>query len=306
MNIKILSLFCILLCMNACAQSTKEIAGQYSLQGGLLVINPNNTFVVIGMGTIIKGNIEIQDTLVKLIPYKPKQPFVLYGRILQTRITGNTIMFQSFSETNSLINYEENNSTFNKMKQVFNPDANCIDYPTVLDNSNINQKIYLAIEDSSEVYEYPINHGYNDFIAIYLPQYENADMRDIYFTMRNGKIYLNGEIQEKIVADTLSKKDLDKIIGMYERAYSESEYYYCNPAYNFFEENGIDLSQYKKEKYGDEYYYLNKYNAEEDDSDSYHNIGKIYEYKKITPTVLKNKRYTIEKSSVFNYNCTNQ
>lgn len=83
---------------------------------------------------------------------------------------------------------------------------------------------------------------------------------------------------------------------MYNRAFPKTEYYYCNEAYNFFEENGIDVhtDQYEKVVNFDEYYYKDKYNdppllhetddsyeyTENDKNEQYNDKCHINEYKK--------------------------
>ena len=299
--IKLIILLPFLTNITCCAQNSSKIAGQYKLQGSAMIINPDNTFLIVAYGTVVKGTVEFQDTIVKLIPYKPKVPFVLYGRKNQSKVSRNTIMFQSFNEAQTLINYDENNKSLQKMKHVFNLDANCIDYPNVLNNFNNNAKFYFAIKDQKEVYEFENNQGFNDFIVLYLP--EKNKISALYFMLnkeKNAIMYDGKEISKE--ENLIKEADIKQIMGMYDRVFSESENYYCNPAYNFFEEKGIDLSQYKKEKYKDEYYFVNKYN-DRGDKNEYQNIGIIYEYKKVNPKILVDKTYSLDTNSVFNFNC---
>ena len=189
------------------------------------------------------------------------------------------------------------------MKPVFNSGANCIDYPNVLDNPNENSKFYFAIQGKKEVYEFENNQGYRDFIVLYLPQKEENFRINLALNKDRDKISYKGKVLEK-EENAITRNEIDKVLAMYNRAYSESENYYCNPAYNFFETEGIDVKsgQYKKEEYAGTYYFVDKYNEPGDDKD-YHNTSKIYEYQKVNPKISTNRSYTIEKSSVFNFEC---
>lgn len=104
--------------------------------------------------------------------------------------------------------------------------------------------------------------------------------------------------------DEKTKREFDEMSKMHDRVYPESGNYYCNPAYNVFEENGIDINKYQKDSSGKEYYFVNK-SYEVEGTDDYHKISVIYEYKRITPNVLTDTKYTLEKGSIFTYKCAN-
>ncbi len=292
--------------LTSCAQNSSKIAGSYKMDGSLLVINADNTCMIFAVNAFVKGNVEINGNEVTITPYVPKVPFVLYGRKSESRVGGNTLMLQGFNDAETLINFEENNTSINKMKPVFNSGANCVDYPNVLDNPNENSSFYFAIEGKKEVYEFENKQGYRDFVVLYLPQKEENLRINFTLNKDKNKIIYKGKVVEK-EENAITEDELDKVMAMYNRAYSESEYYYCNPAYNFFETEGIDVKsgQYKKEEYAGAYYFVDKYN-EPDNDDDYHNTTKIYEYKKINPKVLTDQSYTIEKASVFTFTCENE
>ena len=289
--------------LTSCAQNSSKIAGSYKIHGSLLVINTDNTCMIFAVNAFVKGVVEINGNEVTIKPYVPKVPFILYGRKSESRVGGNTLMLQSFNEAETLINFEENNTSVNKIKPVFDSDANCIDYPNVLDNPNENSSFYFAIEGQKEVYEFENNKGYRDFIVLYLAQKEEYLRLNFTLNKNRDKIIYKGKVLEK-EEKAITKNEIDKVMAMYNRAYSESEHYYCNPAYNFFETEGIDVKsgQYKKEEYAGAYYFVDKYNEPGDDKD-YHNMSKIYEYQKVIPKILTNQSYTIEKASVFNFEC---
>ncbi len=285
------------------AQNTSKIAGFYKMNGALLVINADNTCMVFAENAFVKGIVEINGNVGTISPYVPKVPFVLYGRKSESRVGGNTLMLQGFDDAETLINFDENNTSLYKMTPVFNADANCIDYPNILDNPNENLKFYFAIEGHKQVYEFQNDQGYRDFIVLHLPQKEQNLRLNFTLNKDKNKIIYEGKVLEKEEKE-MNKEELDEVMAMYNRAYSESKYYYCNPAYNFFETEGVDVNsgQYKKEEYAGAYYFIDKYNEPDDDKD-YHNTTKIYEYQKVNPKVLTNQSYIIEKASVFTFEC---
>ena len=89
---------------------------------------------------------------------------------------------------------------------------------------------------------------------------------------------------------------------MDDMAFGESGYYYCNPAYNTFEELGIHLKQFDKVQNGNEYYFKHKTIEPTADSD-YHNYGIHYEYQKINAVILKDMSYTVDSGSIFTFKC---
>jgi hypothetical protein len=286
------------------AQNSSKIAGQYKIATTLLVIKPDNTFLMIDMGILIKGKVKSEGVNGKLIPDKPKELFALYGRTKTSITTGNIINYNSgVSEARPLINYDENNAVLKKMKKIFNDDANCIKEPTLITNPHNNPKFYFSVQDGKEVYEFENNQDFNDFIVLYLTPSISVD--EIKFTVSedSNALVIRGERIEKLAKSNISEAELKKLSGMYDRAFPESDYYYyCNPAYNIFEEFGINLEHFNKVQNGNEYYYLNKKIERTADSD-YHNYGIIYEYRKISPVILKDISYSVDTGSVFHFDC---
>ncbi len=290
----------------AFAQNTNPMAGQYNFgSGSLLQINPDNTFILVGYATVIKGTVIVKGNDISLKPFKPKTPFVLYGRTNQKEALGSKTMFQNFSDAQSVINYDTNKTLPIKMKRVFNLGANCIAYPNVFHAPNKTQKLQLAIDGQKTIYEFDNTQGYNDFIVMYLDK-KTFDMVLDFTLIDNGKALKSKvyeEIYDKYESDLVSKQELEEMGKMLDKSFTAAENYYCNPLYNSFEEGGIDLKQYKKTTAGNDYYFVHK-NGETGDENDYQNNSIIYEYKKITTKVLTNQTYTIDDNdSIFQYNC---
>ena len=115
-------------CSNA--QNTKQIAGEY--ENGLYIYE-DGTFLAGGMNSVVFGTVEFEGDVINLIKHRPKYKFALYGRKENSRVYGNTIMFEGF-EDNGLVNLLENNNPPTLMQRVFNKNANCFDWPFFYDN----------------------------------------------------------------------------------------------------------------------------------------------------------------------------
>lgn len=94
---------------------------------------------------------------------------------------------------------------------------------------------------------------------------------------------------------------------MYERAYPEGKYYYCNPAYNIIEEHGIDISQYEEFGYkGEGKFHLKGSDARpysERFENDYDDNAIIYQYEKIDPKMVEKTKYLINEKSIFISKC---
>jgi len=287
----------------AYAQNSDNFAGQYKLGTTLIILKPNKTFLLLDMGTLIKGNIHIDSSTGKLIPYKPKDAFVLYGRTNHFIKTGNTIHYRGPSEAPVLINYNDTSSSPNTLKPIFNQYANCIPFPTVIHNLRSSPKLYVTIIDSESVYTFENNEGYNDFVLSYIEP--STPIAELSFTILTdgASIMIKNETLHKLSSPAISEAEEKMLLGMYDRDYPETDFFYCNPAYNIFEESGVRLSQYNKVQNGNVYYFLHTTITKNDD---YSNPGIIYEYKKINAMVLKNIHYAIDTGSVFHFECKDE
>ena len=312
----IFALLSILSCSQNSKPNSKQIEGVYDFERGALIINADNTCFILAENTCIKGIVEIQDTIVKIKSYIPEVPFVLYGR---KNSNYKKIMFQNFENADALVNYDANNNEMQYMRPLLNKDASCVDYQIEEHIENISNKFYFAIKGQKEVYEFENEEDYTDFIVQYIvPQNEKFEVV-LEWNKKTNNLTFDGKMLEKN-ANTIQKIEIENIIAMYNRAYPETEYYYCNLAYNFFEEKGIDVhsGQYKKEENDGEYFYIDKYNEppithddmndtidyrEIDKEAEYRSTYQIKEYKKIAPTILKDKKYSINPNSIFGFSC---
>ncbi len=213
-------------------------------------------------------------------------------------------MFGNFTSANALVNMEANNLSITSMKPVINEYANCWSPPYIYKNKVQNNYFYFSEKGEKTLYLFNNNQGYNDFIVVYTRQETSGFHLNLELSSENkSQLLYNGEILEKLNSAKI-KEDATQIIEMYNRAYPFADQYYCNPAYNYFEEHGINIhaGSYKKIEKNGAFYYFDSTAEPLEDSD-YNNKSKIYEYQKISPTVLTDKIYSIVQSPVFNVKC---
>jgi hypothetical protein len=300
--LKYLPLSFLLLSFCAYAQNSSNIAGQYKISNEVLIINTDNTFLILGMGSIIKGTVETNESTVKLIPYKPEYPFALFGRYHAGLGNGSKMMFLNFDQAETLVNYDLDNDSVQKMERVFNENANCIEYPNVLSLPYQNKRFYFAIKDANQIYAFETVQEYNDFIVAYMPIKAPFSERILTRKKSEDELLFQGEVLKKSPT-AMDPKIVAKLMGMYDRGNAEMDPYYCNPQYNYFEQNGVDLSEYERVQNGKELHYTYKDTELEEDKTDYSAIGIIYSYTKNHPIPLMNSSYKIESGSVFNFTC---
>lgn len=325
MKIKLIVFAMLLFSVTSCSKESGKFAGVYKLEGAILLINSDNTCFILSENSCVKGIVEIKDSIITIRPYVPEVPFVLYGRVNniyreeregERGITSSKIMFQNFDSANALANLLGDDTT-QTMTSVLNSDSNCVDYPLVFDNENQADQFYFAVKGKQEVYEFATNE-YTDFIVQYIaPDVEDFELV-LHWDKKSNELIFEGKPLEQN-KEMEFESTVKKIAEMYGRAFPESDYYYCNPEYNFFEENGIDVhtEQYEKVKNGEEYFYVDKLNGspithETDDSGdyteadanaNYQSSYQINEYKKIKPKIIKNQTCKVLKNSLFTFTC---
>ena len=293
-------------CSNA--QNTKQIAGEY--ENGLYIYE-DGTFLAGGMNSVVFGTVEFEGDVINLIKHRPKYKFALYGRKENSRVYGNTIMFEGF-EDNGLVNLLENNNPPTLVQRVFNKNANCFDWPFFYDNGEDCKTIYFADESDKQLYKFELPKDYRDFVAFRFNFEDDPNLNEpIVATVSKdfNSISFYGS-DKKINKKPLTQEALEAkkmVFSMNERAYPEGKYYYCNPAYNIFEEQGIDISQYEEFGYkGEGAFHLKgseAYPKGERFENDYHDNAIIYRYEKIDPKIVEKTKYSIKEKSIFISEC---
>ena len=323
----LLMLSIILSCSKNVKTNSKQIEGVYALGGTTLIINDDNTCYFLAVNACVKGVVEIRDSIVEIKTYIPEVPFVLYGRknhnyyeAREDEISNeNKIMYQNFENANALVNHDTKNNSLQSMTPLLNKNASCVDFQIEEGIKKRSEKFYFAINGQKDVYEFENNDGYTDFIVQYIAPEIKKSTLILQLNKKNNTLTINGKILKK-GKNLIPEKEVENLIAMYNRAYPETEYYYCNSSYNFFEEKGVDVKsgQYKKVENDGEYFYIDKYNKppiqhdDMNDTIDYRDIDKeaeyksnyqILEYKKIEPTILKNKTYKTNSNYIFGFSC---
>ncbi|MDY3548942.1 hypothetical protein PG291_10040 [Riemerella anatipestifer] len=286
------------------AQTTKQIAGEYENE---LYIYEDGTFFAGGMHSFVLGTIEFEGDFIKLIKHRPKHKFALYGRKENSRVYGNTIMFQGF-EYNGLVNFSEKNNPPTMMQRVFNENANCFDWPFFYDNSEDCKTIYFTDESDKQLYKFELPEDYRDFVAFRFNFEDDPNLNEpiIAKVSKDFNSISFYDSNEKLMKKPLTQEALETkemVFSMYERVYPEGKYYYCNPAYNMFEEEGIDINQYEEFGYkGEGKFHLKgseAYPEGERFENDYHDNTIIYRYEKIVPEIVEKTKYSIRETSIF-------
>lgn len=306
----LLTILCTSFSNCAHAQNTNKIAGEYD---DSLFIFEDNTYIRAESHGIEFGTVDVSGDHITFNHYKQKHDFALYGREVIGRLYGNTIMFQGF-DYDGLVNLSENNNPPKVMRRVFNRGVNCVKWPTVYDNSEIDSKdIYFTAINDSVLYKFELPKGFRDFVA-----FRYSDNRNPYYSSPTAiisedfsSLSFYGK-EDKMIKKPLTKEMLETkelIVSLYEKAYPEGEYYYCNPSYNIFEESTIDISDYTE--FGNRNEGVFRLKGSQSDAPLYehrldfnfHSKEIIYRYTRIEPQVISKMEYSIDDNSIFTFNC---
>ncbi|KAF5305967.1 hypothetical protein FQR65_LT18641 [Abscondita terminalis] len=129
---------------DASGYKNTDIEGVYNGGGTSFIIKKDNTFLVVAMGTLIKGIWGIDKNIITLTPKNPDAPFYLYARKNPDIKGGMRLMISGNDSDNNIYV-----GTFpNKMKRLFNEEANCFDYPYVhsIERTSRNSDFYRSDE----------------------------------------------------------------------------------------------------------------------------------------------------------------
>lgn len=246
----------ILVCNFSFSQNKKyDIDGAYSSGEAGFIIQKDKTFMVIAMGTLIKGTWEIDKDVVTLTPKNPDAAFYLYARKKLEIKSGMRIMY---------LGDDYNSDVFvgefpNKMKAVYNENSNCYDYPAVSQAKELPTILTFIDHNTSDnpyqaqvpelMYDFKTD-GYNDFVAQYMSPklYHNPFQFKI---VKDGLLPLGyGDekpMKKEKLEDSFGKPDeIEFLKTSFDLAY-DAPYKLVNNAYNTNDDmkEKIDLSQYK-------------------------------------------------------------
>lgn len=198
------------------------------------------------------------------------------------------------------------------MQRVFNVGANCVSYPNVYEDTNNIRTLYFTDANTQQIYKYHLPKDFTDFIVFRYEKESNVGDLKPEVAADRQSISIDGE---KLPRLPLTKEMVDmkhQLSAMYQRAVPEQQYLHCNPAYNVFEENGIVIDSYKEIGKKDEGIFKLKSSAQADEAIlklnrkqyEYNNEEIIYQYQKIEPEIIIKLNYTMQNTSIFTFNCS--
>jgi hypothetical protein len=300
-NIFYLMTFVIISCN---AQNNKTISGE--CQG--MYFMDDNTFVFIKGYGIELGTYKINNDKVYFKSNQKSVRFSLYGRKNNSVKKGIKIMFD-ISEIGNFIKFQTNKGTITeKFQPILDKDIGAFTFPYVYDILTDTKKFCLTEENSDKQYKFENNTDFNDFILFYRKDKETSGIEDSLSgkikVLKNGNSILIDGQEIKLVPFTKSSlSEIESYKRMYFKSYPIEEFYYCNAAYNNFNEKIIDMKLYKTkdEKQGE--YILIKKGKDDfvNEQDNFHNDSLIYKYKKVRGTIEKIdfNKIIIDKKALF-------
>lgn len=286
------------------AQNNKTISGECE---GMYFMD-DNTFVFIKGYGMELGTYRIDNNKIYFKSNQKSVRFSLYGRKNNSVKKGIRIMFDGF-DIGSFIKFQTTDTTISKIFQpILDKDIGAFTFPYIY-NSLVNiKKIYLTELNTDREYKFENNTDFNDFILFYREDKETSGIEEslsgIIKISENGKSILVSGQEIKLAPFTKSSlSEIETYKRMYLKSYPIEEYYYCNAAYNDFDEKVVDMKQYKiNDEKQSEYIKIKKANdAFVNKQDDFDNDKLIYRYKKIQSTIEKIdfSKIIIDKTALF-------
>ena len=274
--------------------SYKKYEGCYGSSSSGLCLFGDGTFLLYGYATAVFGTYEPKGDMLRFYPKRPPV-FEVYAHNNPTIGDSIRMNFNGFEEGDTFIASDQE-----KLRSVFNVDANCFSAPFVYQKSGTNSAftLFLNGEDDelesgehSQSWHYVFDSMYNDFILIY-----NKSLR--YY--KPFSAYWK-QLQEDGAEMQLSDYMTGKPIMRYKKAESDSEWdelvnwknlylqqseaeneLYANVHYNTFPKpEDIDYTFNKEtNQYFSKHY---KENMEDNNSDANNDSRVLKKYLKIQP-----------------------
>ncbi len=232
-----------------------DIEGVYNKGGVSFILKKDNTFLVVAMGTLIKGTWNTDKNIITLTPKNPDASFYLYAR-KNPDIKGEMRLMISGDDTSNDIYV----GTFpNKMKRLFNKEANCFDFPYVHRSKELPEILTFIDQTKSEnpsqmdvpnVMQHFQTAGYNDFIMQYMSPslFYNPFRFEIRKEGLKSLSDADGGIVKKqnIKEFFKNEKELQFLEESFNMAYN-TDFKIVNYAYNTNDDMSekMDISQYK-------------------------------------------------------------
>lgn len=232
-----------------------DVEGVYNGGGTSFIIKKDNTFLVVAMGTLIKGTWSIDKDIITLTPKNPDASFYLYARKNPDIKDGMRLMVSGDNSDNDIYVgvYP------NEMKRLFNKEANCFDFPYVHRSKELPEILtFIDKTKSDNPYQMQVPNmmqhfqtaGYNDFIVQYMSP--NLFYNPFRFEIKKEGLSslsdTNGGIieRENIKEFFKNEKELQFLEQSFDMAYN-ADFKLVNYAYNTNDDMSekIEISLYK-------------------------------------------------------------
>lgn len=235
-----------------CAQIDTDIYGTYDRgqhgdpQGFAdLFVLKDHTFILVFFGGGVVGTWKMEKDQVIFTPTVAPQTFALYGRHNPDLTDSTRIALMAFNDDDTFISLGKKHGAHDVMKRVFNPDANCVDFPNLMKFKGMQSQIAFTNRPYQregapallqDTYIFSNSSGYNDFIAYYYTPARSY--RPFKAEVKKGGLQFAGdEITLKKPLPT-KKEDLEMLNSFQHIELSPQEVQF-NPYYGSYEQGDV-------------------------------------------------------------------
>lgn len=321
-NLKLLIITIIFMANMINAQNKDNITGTYSLgssspEGGShLIVLESGYYAIMYFGGMQTGKWQLtKDNIYKFEPSIKESKFELFGRYNKDLKGSTKIFFKGFENSETFIQLRTSKEEEYSMKQVFNTDANCFDFPYIHTFKTHANSISLMFDSYSEgrspIITFKNPEGYNDFVANFI-EVDRYEARPFFTTFKEDKLYFknNDYYSDRTPLDE-KDEEIEFIKNMIDKV-TNRDTIYLNPSYNIFggpdsKEEGQDIHEhhiFNKEKnaFIDTKYYVEGEEHIKSD-DSFHKMSIIYAYKILKEHTKESTNYKIDEKPIFQVSC---
>jgi hypothetical protein len=304
-----------------------DITGVYKIghsgdpQGGeTLFVLANNRFAVLYFGGALIGTWKINGNQVDFTPTMPATGFTIFGRHNKKLGTRSRIFFGGFERGAPLMAFDKDAGQKPILKRVFNPGANCLEFPTVTKFPTVPKTIvFTALPETEEgekpktegnIYIFKNDEGYNDFIANYTRK--SRDVQPFHAEIKAGSLYFNEQEAPKAPLST-SGDDIKQINMLFKIPLNPDKVFY-NAYYKDYQESHAsppieqDTLNYRFDAKKDAYINFPNYEEGEENrpkKDDFNNENVIYKFV-LLPVNKVMGQYSVDERPLFTSVCKNQ
>lgn len=250
---------CIIFSLSLSGQniSNDDVVGVYKersndpVGGATFIFLPDHTYVIAYFGGFQKGVWEFNGEKVTLVKSTEPQ-FALYGRKLKSLKNQTQINFSVEAGNAVLVGLDSNAK--NKLKPIFNNEANCFNYPYIFkQEKKIHQlqaaQVLMKNANSfsknnlfAHVFHFIIPTDYNDLILINLPS-DYTEKGTFHAIFNNGMLFIGSDSKgmEKRPLHTLNEEDLAMTNYFVKKSLVQNELTMYSEFFPYFENPSSEL-----------------------------------------------------------------